>query len=133
MAQFKKICILPLHASLTGCGGYGMFDPTSSFTSSGYTSGKSPEWKNASANSSSDTDSESTGTTSTPTAAAIGKNDTNSLPSLFARAAQSNASTPPPAPSAVAKPVVVADARETAVASPVPPPAAEKVMVEPRG
>jgi fermentation-respiration switch protein FrsA (DUF1100 family) len=134
MVQSKQIGVLLLAASLTGCSGYGMFDPASSFTSSGYTSGKSPEWKNASANSSSDTDSESTGTTSTQTAAATDKNDTNSLTSLFARAAQSKANPPPPAPvpSAVAKPVVVADVRDTAVA-PVPPPAAGKVTVEPRG
>jgi fermentation-respiration switch protein FrsA (DUF1100 family) len=132
MVQSKQIGILLLAASLTGCGGYGMFDPSSSFTSSAYTSGKSPDLRNASANSSSDPDSESTGTTSAPAAAATDKNDTNSLTSLFARAVQSKANTPPPAPvpSAVAKLVVVADARETAVA-PVPPPAA--VTVEPRG
>jgi pimeloyl-ACP methyl ester carboxylesterase len=129
MGQLKQIGVLLLAASLTGCGGYGMFDPTSSFTSSGYASGKSPEWKNASANSSGDTDSESTG--SAPTAAAPDKNENEALNSLFSRAAQGklNASQPAPVPSSVAKPVVVADAGESAI----PPPAAEKVNVTPRG
>jgi fermentation-respiration switch protein FrsA (DUF1100 family) len=133
MGQLKQIGVLLLAASLTGCGGYGMFDPTSSFTSSGYASGKSPEWKNASANSSGDTDSESTG--SAPTAAAPDKNENEALNSLFSRAAQGklNASQPAPAPvpSSVAKPVVVADAGESAI--PSPPSAAEKVNVTPRG
>ncbi len=133
MAQSKQIGILLLAASLTGCG-YGMVDPTSSFTSSGYTSGKSPDWKNASANSSSDTDSDSAGSTpaTTPTAA-TDKNDTDALTSLFARASKNQANTPQPAPapSAAAKPVVVAEARATA--TPSMPSAAEKVAVEPHG
>ncbi len=133
MAQSKQIGILLLAVSLTGCG-YGMVDPTSSFTSSGYTSGKSPDWKNASANSSSDTDSDSAGSTpaTTPTAA-TDKNDTDVLTSLFARASknQDNTPQPAPAPSAAAKPVVVADARATA--TPSMPSAAEKVAVEPHG
>jgi fermentation-respiration switch protein FrsA (DUF1100 family) len=126
MAQLKQIGVLILAASLTGCGAYTTFDPSSSFTSSG----KSPEWKTASANLSSGTDSESTG--STPTPAVADKNETEALSSLFARAAQGKVNAPPPAPvpSAAAKPVVVADARETAVAL---PPTAEKVTVEPRG
>jgi fermentation-respiration switch protein FrsA (DUF1100 family) len=133
MVQSKQVGILLLAASLTGCG-YGMIDPTSSFTSSSYSSGKSPDWKNASANSSSDADSDGTGSTPavTPTVA-TGKNDTDALTSLFARAAknQANAPQPAPVPSAAAKPVVVADARATATAS--MPTAADKVAVEPHG
>jgi fermentation-respiration switch protein FrsA (DUF1100 family) len=135
MAQFKQIGILLLAASLAGCGGYGMFDPTSSLTSSGYASGKSPEWKSASSNSSNDADSDSTA--STPPAAVSDKSENEALNSLFARAAQgklnaSQAAPPPaPVPSPMAQPVVVADARETAV--PPAPPAAEKVNVTPRG
>jgi fermentation-respiration switch protein FrsA (DUF1100 family) len=136
MVQSKQIGVLLLAASLTGCSGYTMFDP-SSFTSSGYASGKSSDWKNTADNSSANTDSESTG--ATPPAAAPDKNENEALTSLFARAAQNKLNTPQPAPSpppspassATAKPVVVADARDTVV--PPPPEGAEKVLVEPRG
>jgi LysM domain len=133
MVRTKQIGILLVAASLAGCSGYTMFDPSSSFTSSGYASGKSPEWK--SANSSAGTDSESTGSTPTSSTVASDKNETDAINSLFARAAQGKLNAPQPAPplaaaaSPVAKPVVVADAREAAV----PPAAAEKVNVVPRG
>ncbi len=133
MVRTKQIGILLVAASLAGCSGYTMSDPSSSFTSSGYASGKSPEWK--SANSSAGTNSESTGSTPTSSTAASDKNETEAINSLFARAAQGKLNAPQPAPplataaSPVVKPVVIADARDTAV----PPPAAEKVNAVPRG
>jgi fermentation-respiration switch protein FrsA (DUF1100 family) len=135
MVHSKQIGVLLLAASLTGCGGSTMFAPegTSSFSSSGFASSKSPEWRNASANSSNDTASESTGSTATAQSAGSDNNETESLNSLFARAAQGKLNAPQPAPlapSPVATPVVVADAETIA---PTPPPATEKITVTPRG
>lgn len=129
MVQSKQIGALLLAVSLSGCGSYSMVD-TSSFTSSGFGSNKSSDWKNTTDNSSANTDSDSTAST---TATTPNRNDTKSLNSLFARAAQNQlgAPQPPSAPAAniATKPVVVADARDTAAA----PPAAQSVNVTPRG
>ncbi len=129
MVQSKQIGALLLAVSLSGCGSYSMVD-TSSFTSSGFGSNKSSDWKNTTDNSSANTDSDSTAST---TATTPNRNDTESLNSLFARAAQNQlgAPQPPSAPAAniATKPVVVADARDTAAA----PPAAQSVNVTPRG
>ena len=111
MVQSKQIGALLLAVSLAGCGSYSMFD-TSSF------------------NSSANADPASTASTAPTTPS---RNDTESLNSLFARAAQNQTNapqpTPAPAASATAKPVVVADARDTTVA----PPATQSVNVTPRG
>ncbi|MGB6445694.1 MAG: LysM peptidoglycan-binding domain-containing protein [Xanthobacteraceae bacterium] len=129
MVQSKRIGALLLAVSLAGCGSYSMFD-TSSFTSSGFGSSKSSDWKNATDNSSANADPASTASTAPTTPS---RNDTESLNSLFARAAQNQTSAPQaaPAPAAIpmAKPVVVADAHDTAVA----PPATQSVDVTPRG
>ena len=129
MVQSKQIGALLLAVSLVGCGSYSMFD-TPSLTSSGFGSSKSSEWKNTTDNSSANADPDSTASTTTTTTTP-NRNDTESLNSLFARAAQNQTSAPPPAPvaSPVTKPVVVADARDTAAA----PPAAQSVNVTPRG
>ena len=149
MVQSKQIGVLLLAASvmavsLAGCGSYSMLD-TSAFTSSGYTSGRSAEWRNAADTSSANADADSTsaaGTASTQPAAAPNKSDGTALTSLFARATQDrqsaaqSASVPPsptpPVPATVAQPVVVADA---SAAAPVPPPsgAANQVNAQPRG
>jgi fermentation-respiration switch protein FrsA (DUF1100 family) len=103
---------------------------TSSFNSSGFGSSKSSDWKNTTDNSSANADPASTASTAPTTPS---RNDTESLNSLFARAAQNQTNapqpTPAPAASATAKPVVVADARDTTVA----PPATQSVNVTPRG
>ena len=129
MVQSKQIGALLLAVSLAGCGSYSMFD-TSSFNSSGFGSSKSSDWKNTTDNSSANADPASTASTAPTTPS---RNDTESLNSLFARAAQNqtNAPQPTPAPAAstTAKPVVVADARDTTVA----PPATQSVNVTPRG
>src|ERR1700734_1955863 len=120
---------LLLAVSLAGCGSYSMFDP-SSFNSSGFGSSKSSDWKNTTDNSSANADPASTASTAPTTPS---RNDTEPLNSLFARAAQNQTNaphpTPAPAASATAKPVVVADARDTTVA----PPATQSVNVTPRG
>ena len=121
MVRAKQIGVLLLAVSLTGCGSYAMFD-TSAFTS------------NSSVNTASD-NTGSTAPSATPSAAQASnqqKNDTNSLTSLFARAAQNKPPDPPqPAPNAAIKPVVYADAAPIA---PAPlPPAAASVKVVPRG
>ena len=129
MVQSKQIGALLLAVSLAGCGSYSMFD-TSSFNSSGFGSSKSSDWKNTTDNSSANADPASTASTAPTTPS---RNDTESLNSLFARAAQNQTNapqpTPAPAASATAKPVVVADARDTTVA----PPATQSVNVTPRG
>jgi hypothetical protein len=130
MLQSKQIGVLLLAVSLTGCGSYAMFD-TSAFTLPGYAADKS-DLRNASANSSDNTAADNTG--STAPAASQQKNNTEALTSLFARAAQNKPQDPPqpaPAPSAIAKPVVYADAAP--IASAPPPAAAASVKVEPRG
>ena len=130
MVQSKQIGALLLAVSLSGCGSYSMFD-TSSFTSSGFGSNKSSDWKNTTDNSSANADSDSTAST---TATTPNRNDTESLNSLFARAAQNQlgAPQPPSAPAAniATKPVVVADARDTAVRAPRQ---LQSVNVTPRG
>lgn len=138
MVQSKQIGALLLALSLAGCGSSSMFD-TPSLTSSGFGS-KSSEWKNTTDNSSANADPDSTASTATTTP---NRNDTESLNSLFARAAQNQASAPQPAPapaaSTAAKPVVVADARDTTVAPPATPSVATpsvatpSVNVTPRG
>jgi pimeloyl-ACP methyl ester carboxylesterase len=129
MVQAKQIGILLLAASLTGCGSYSMFD-TSSFMSSGYTSGKSDS-RNAAAAPSDSASSDNTG--STTASSSQQKSDTEALTSLFARAAQNKAqNTPPPAPTPIAKPIAVADARGTMLSS-APQPAVASVKMEPRG
>jgi LysM repeat protein len=129
MVQSKQISALLLAVSLAGCGSYSMFD-TSSFNSSGFGSSKSSDWKNTTNNSSASADPDSTASTAPTTPS---RNDTESLNSLFARAAQNQTSAPQPAPAPVAsttaKPVVVADAPDIAVA----PPATRGVNVTPRG
>jgi hypothetical protein len=135
MVPSKQISVLLLAASLSGCGSYAMFD-SSAFSSSGFTSGKSGDWRNAG---SSDANSDTTG--SAP-ASASQRNDSEALNSLFARATQNKASAPPdppqpaPAPVPAAKPVTVADAHDVAVApvsAAVSAPAANNVKIEPRG
>jgi hypothetical protein len=135
MVQAKQIGVLLLAAGLAGCGSYSMFD-TSSFMSSGYTSGKS-DWRNTAAGASDNAAADNTG--STAQAPSQQKSDNEALTSLFARAAQNKpqdaqpqAQSPAPAPGPVAKPVVVADARDTPVSA-APAPAATNVKLEPRG
>jgi pimeloyl-ACP methyl ester carboxylesterase len=129
MVQSKQIGALLLAVSLAGCGSYSMFD-TSSFTSSGFGSNKSSGWKNTTDNSSANADSDSTASATAPTP---NRNDTESLNSLFARAAQNQSGAPQPSPAPAAniatKPVVVADAHDTATA----PPAVQSANVTPRG
>jgi len=136
MVRSKQIGALLLAASLTGCGSFSMFD-TSSFQSSGFGSSKSAEWKNA--NTSDSAEADTTGSASRT--ASQQKNEGEALNSLFARAAQNKPAQPPasapipaPAPTSIqaAKPVVVADARDTPVsAAPAAPPATSKI--QPRG
>jgi hypothetical protein len=135
MVQAKQIGVLLLAAGLAGCGSYSMFD-TSSFMSSGYTSGKS-DWRNTAAGASDNAAADNTG--STAQAPSQQKSDNEALTSLFARAAQNKpqdaqpqAQSPAPAPGPVAKPVVVADARDTPVSA-APAPAVTNVKLEPRG
>jgi len=144
MVQPKQIGVLLLAASLTGCGSYAMFDP-SAFSSSGYTSGKSADWRNAG----SDANSDNTGATA-PTSSQ--RNDSEALNSLFARATQNKPNTPPvppqsapppaatspvassatsPATSPAAKPVEVAYAHDPA--APPAPPEAASVKIAPHG
>ncbi len=143
MVQSKQIGALMLAVSLAGCGSYSMFD-TSSFMSSGYTSGKS-DWRNTAAGATdSSTASDTTGSTNNGSAAAASgqqKSDSEALTSLFARAAQNKSQgAPQPAPnpgpssasSSAAKPVMVADTGNTTIA-PAPSPAATEVKMEPRG
>jgi pimeloyl-ACP methyl ester carboxylesterase len=133
MVQAKQIGVLLLAAGLAGCGSYSMFD-TSSFMSSGYTSGKS-DWRNTAAGASDNAAADNTG--STAQAPSQQKSDNEALTSLFARAAQNKPQdaqpqAQSPAPGPVAKPVVVADARDTPVSA-APAPAAANVKLEPRG
>jgi fermentation-respiration switch protein FrsA (DUF1100 family) len=104
-----------LAVCLAGCGGYTMFDPGASFTSSG----KQAQWKGAEATSAADP--ETTGSSSEAAA----------LNSLFARAADAKPNDDPAAPAPAAnpanKPVAVADAGDTAIAPGSFPGAADKV------
>jgi hypothetical protein len=113
-----------------------MFD-TSSFSSSGFGSSKSAEWKSANTSDTADTDT----TGSANQTASQQKNDGEALNSLFARAAQNKpaqpqTSAPNPAPAQAstptAKPVVVADARDTPVSA-APSVAPANVKIQPRG
>jgi fermentation-respiration switch protein FrsA (DUF1100 family) len=106
-----------LAVGLAGCGGYSMFDPGASFTSSG----KQAQWKQG-VEPASATDADTTGSAS----------DTVALTSLFARAANGKLSNDPAAPPTAAKPVAAADAGDTAVPA-VPPPGAAEKITEPRG
>ena len=137
MVRSRQIGVLLLAASLTGCGSFSMFD-TSSFMSSGFGSSKSSELKSASTPDTANTDT----TGSASPAVSSQKSDGEALNSLFARAAQNKsaqpAAAPDPAPATAsvpaAKPVVVADARDTPVsAAPTPAPAPASVKVQPRG
>jgi hypothetical protein len=136
MIRSRQVGVLLLAASLTGCGSFSMFD-TSSFMSSGFGSSKSTELKSANTSSTGDTDT--TGSASQATSPP--KSDGEALNSLFARAAlnkpaQEAAPAPNPAPAAAstpaAKPVVVADARDTPVSA-APTPAPANVKIQPRG
>jgi pimeloyl-ACP methyl ester carboxylesterase len=117
------IAVLLLAACLAGCGGYSMFDPEASFTSS---SGKQSSW-NKSGSDNAVADPASTGSTS----------DTVALTSLFARASRNDLNSaktsddPAPTPPAGIKPVAL---MEPGAVNPVmPPPDAAEKVTQPRG
>ncbi len=137
MVQPRHIVVLLLAACLTGCGGYGMFDPdtTAAFTSPG----KQADWMKGGARTSvfDASDPETTG--STP--AAPDKTGTAALSSLFARASADKLNDPPAlaakpaektAETPLEKPIAVADAGDTAIPVAPVPQAAEKIS-QPRG
>jgi len=112
MVKPGHIAALLLAACLVGCGSYAMIEPD---TGAGFTSsGKQPQWTNGAA-------AETTGAILAPT----DKADGVALNSLFARAAAGKLDDPK-APAA--KPVAVADAGNTAVAT-TPPEASDKIAV----
>jgi pimeloyl-ACP methyl ester carboxylesterase len=112
----RHVVVLLLAGWLSGCGSYAIYAPdtTAAFTSPG---------KQTSASGS--PVAETTGSIAAPT----DKSETTALNSLFARAAAGRLDDP--SPSAV-KPVALADAGETAVATASPPASPEKIT-EPRG
>ena len=130
MVQPRHIAVLLLVAAcLSGCGGYAMFDPglSAAFGSSG----DRPDWTkgNSQASMSNASGPQATGSASAP----AGGKDAAELSSLFSRASQ----TKPPAPSAAAdkpapKPIMIADAADTAIPVAPLPQAAVKVTA-PRG
>jgi hypothetical protein len=126
MVQPTRIAVFLIAACLSGCGGYGMFDPDamSSYTSSGKQAG----WQKNADQVSSAADSETT------SSAATDKTNATALNSLFARAAAGRLSDDPAAPVVpAAKPVALTDARATAIPTEPPPAAADKVTTEPHG
>jgi len=122
MVRPTHIVILLMAASLSGCGGYAMFDPetTASFTSSANSSAKQADWLKS----------------PDPTAASAAKDTSadkangTALNSLFARAA-ANKLNDEPAPAV--KPVALASAGDVAVQAQPSPSAAEPVTMEPHG
>lgn len=133
MMQSRHIAVfLLLAACLSGCGGYAMFDPgvSAAFGSSGDRADWTKGISQASASNASGPQ-----TTATASATAGGK-DAAELSSLFSRASQ-NKQVNHPAPPATAatppeKPIMVADAADTAI-SVAPPPQAVTKITSPRG
>jgi LysM domain len=127
MVQSRHIVVLLLAAMLAGCGGYAMFEPDASFSSS-----KPADWMKTSGGPSSAPDASSDPAATGSTAAPSDKTDATALNSLFARAAAGKLSEPPPPVVTPVTNTVVADAGDTAAPAPPPPATAPKVT-EPRG
>ena len=128
MVHPRHILVLLLAACLAGCG-YAMFDPDP--TAGVASPGTKVSWADGAGQTSATetADPKATGATSAP----ADKTNTAELSSLFARASQDKLSDPATSvANPAAKPVVVADAGDTAIPV-VPPPQAAERTTAPRG
>lgn len=126
MVQWRHIVVLSLAACLAGCGGFAMFDPSAAFTAGD----KPTAWTGSGGQGAAAQPADATG--------AADKSGGAQPNSLFVHASDMTFAAPssgtliavPDKPRA--KPVVLADAADTAVSAPSPPQAADKI-VAPRG
>ena len=126
MVQPRHLIVLLLAVCLSGCGSYGMYDPSAAFTSPG----KQADLTNGGSQGAVPEAADYETTETTP--AASSKAESTAQSSLFTQASEIKPAAPPAPVVATTKPITVADAADISVPVAPAPQAVEKIT-QPRG